>query len=872
MHFVLVPDAITANFVRERLAEKALSNVKVGNFQALLDALQELWLIPPNERNFRVQIEHAALKMPNAFWSKSIQVDEPSVVRLLENTAAYMLEFSALNGLPNNIDVLQTRQEGYFNDMVQLLEKADALPQHLYVATEWLKLVYEQSLSPLNLYYDPALFCFKPWQKAVVECLELHKSEDNVVSSLIQEVFEGLKQKGSDEYVSIGERLFTGAAPDIQPKTMKGILCRDVLDESQVLVNRIQMLLKEGVPASQIAVMYPGGSAILTWLNQVSHEAGIPISNLPSEDVIHDWQKQLLRDLIRLQIANPPPMAYRSVLANPLMPWFFSPKLNRILDLNHRSSEWADEVADGLFALVFEKITEADALQKWITQIGTYLQAIPAYNLGQQRWQELLDQLATWLDLFNDGSFEQICKNLLAQLQSTVVRVSAEKPFYMNSVLAVSSQEYLPKTVEHLFVVGFNEGYYRFDLQQPLEGTLLEVPLCDDLGWMAHLSEELEHKRAILKSNLAKVTGSLTLMASNQGLDGSVLELSESALDMGLCFQQSDELDPYMLFKKPQELEEGLLSWKTLTTATESKSGVEDLLFERNLLELHRGEDGKLRSESPSSLEKLMVSPLDWLLNRQGLEDQTWKVETLDNIIQGQVAHKVFELYKGCQTVTLTDALFERLFEQALALEAPFVLQPAWRLERTHLKQDVRKALDAMVPWLNQAGWKIDEVEIRLEGELWNIPVKGFSDAILSKHDEVMILDYKKSKSDKRVKRLEAGFDLQTFIYRELYQQKFGQGKVKSGYYTLNDLTLVLDQHDASSGSDIKIKVPENVSLQEQSAMATQLIEQRLRELSDGKIMLNRSEDQTVWAKVGIEIYALKDNHVVKRFVIEEQI
>lgn len=872
MNFVLVPDAVTANYVRDKLASLSIQNTKVGNFQALLVMLQELWLLPDSEKNFSNEIEHAALKIQDAFWSHSIRVDEPNVVRLLENTASKIFDLSHIDQLPASIENPQNRAHRYFNDVLKLIELADVKPQEIELASSWIQTPYDESLADLNLYFDETLFAFKPWQQDVVTRLIEYRKEDEAFSQLINSVFDSLKEQGAEDYVGLSQRIFSAVEPVAVPDTFTGIVSRDKALESQLVANRIRTLLKEGESAEQIAIIYPADSDMPLWLKGAMDAVGIPVSNLPHDEVVRDWQKQLLRDLIRLQIDNPPPMAYRSVLSNPLMPWSSSKQLNRILELDSKSESYADEIHEGLYSPIFEKVTDVKDLHSWLEKIGESLKTIPMFNLTHQHWQSLMEQVTTWIELFNGQDFESVCFSLLSQLRSSILTVSSEKTFYLNAVLAVSSNERLPKTFKHVFVVGFNEGHYRYHLQQPIENTLLDMALCEQFDADGILHGQLELQRDILKFNLSKIKHSLTVTASNQALDGSKLELSETALDLALCFQSASKVEPTMLFVKPRELPDGFLRWKDEPIEMAARLVIDDLRFEIDLLELHKDAQGNQRSESPSSLEKMMVSPLDWLLNRQGLDDQSWEIQTLDVLIQGQIAHKVFEHYKDHQHTVLDEALFDQLFERALSTEAPFILQPSWRLERTHLRQEVKKALEAVIPWLKQEQWKIEEVEKRLEGVLWDIPLKGFADAILRKNDEVMILDYKKSKSDKRLKRLEEGFDLQTFIYRALYEQQTGNNKLHSGYYTLNDQTLVLDQNASVNQTDIKIKVPTGITLQEQSKLATDYIQQRLEELSGGRVVLNRSGDKEAWDKVGVAAYALKDNSIVQRFVIEEEV
>ena len=66
-----------------------------------------------------------------------------------------------------------------------------------------------------------------------------------------------------------------------------------------------------------------------------------------------------------------------------------------------------------------------------------------------------------------------------------------------------------------------------------------------------------------------------------------------------------------------------------------------DLGFD--LLAMRKKDDGTPRPQSPSRLEKLLVSPLAWLLSELGASHLSWQPETLDVMLRGSLAHEVFE-------------------------------------------------------------------------------------------------------------------------------------------------------------------------------------------------------------------------------------
>lgn len=76
MDFILVPDALTASETRYALAQRNTMGTKVGSFSVLLETLAELWLIEPSELDWGAALQEQALAMGDAFWARSIRVDE----------------------------------------------------------------------------------------------------------------------------------------------------------------------------------------------------------------------------------------------------------------------------------------------------------------------------------------------------------------------------------------------------------------------------------------------------------------------------------------------------------------------------------------------------------------------------------------------------------------------------------------------------------------------------------------------------------------------------------------------------------------------------------------------------------------------------
>jgi hypothetical protein len=877
LDFILVPDALTANQVRASLAQHSIIGVRVGHFASLLDILIEQSLLPTIEDSWSETLQTAALCSPDTFWAASILVDEAAVLSQLEASLLQLLLALPLNQTLNPIAQPQNKPERYYNDLVYLHQQMLCLRPLEQMQAQTLLQRFEP-LDDIQVHLLSELFDFEVWQQDLIDFLQVQatKKPPSVHHSLIQSSLQLTLPDRSLPFAQIAERLFSNTEAMIKPATFSGILCRDQFEECTALASMVQQAFDSGSEPTQIAVIYPARSDYPLWLHSCFSEAGIGVSNLPQTQTQYDWVTALLRELMVLQYEQFPSMAWKSVLSNPLMPWANSNVASRIVEAEWTDSKnreklitLADKFAMGLISLLRQSCADDQALLAWLSQIADHLQFIPDLGFSKKEWHKQLEKMATILEQSGNPNFEVRCQKLITLWQPNVMQVTQDKVAYLNSVTFLHDQEFLPFCVKHLFVIGFNQGAYAQNVPKLAKKTVI-----NHQGWSALSAKfgfkwdtfeaQIRFSQQQFKHNLSQASDSLTILAAQQSLDGGELFLSETALDLALCFAKPRDAKPEDLFTSLAQTSHPFIKFGNVAIQPKQTGVQTDLRFEHNLLTLHNNDDYQ-RAESPSSLEKIMVSPLAWVLDRQGLNDSSWQIQTLDIMLQGTVAHKVFELYKARQGEVFSKSLYQQLFDQAIEEDAAFLQNPLWRMERTQLFQQVQPALQQFSNWLHDNDWKIIDAETHLTGTLWGLPVSGYSDAILQHQTTTLILDYKKSKSPDRIKRLAHGFDLQTYIYRSLYQQMTSASHVHSGYYNLNDCVLVLDE-SIDNRSAMSITVPD-ISLVEQSQSAIAQVKERLHELANGQVILNTLADESEWAKVGIKAYALKDNLVIKRFM-----
>ncbi len=870
MTFMLVSDSLTASHLRHQLALSNTTGVKVGNFSALLDLLSELWLLPPREDTWKEKFKSSALSFSDAFWSKSLAVDETATLSQVRASLALVLEgvpltWTSTQEAPVSFQKSDHPRLGrYFNDLSRLWSQMEGVrPFDQMRAALWLAQSHQTPIEPVQCHCMVDHHDLPLWQKTIIERLQ---DLTPFVNSLLK--LDSPKLKPWHQALLAGE-----FKPGDADHPITCFSCRDLLAECQAVASMIQAEVEQGIAPDQFAVMLPTGQGdYVHWLGHYLNQAGILVSNDSRSQQMTDWQAQLIKDLLIYQAQQQPTMQLQSIITNPLMPWTRSKGQFYATRIANNDLKPLDEVAEdkAFIQLIQRPLSRqtASALSEWIDKILDHCKELVATPLTAARLSSQRQLLQKLLDEVDATDWSAFLSRVLNQWQVTPIRLSDEARYRLNAVTLIESDQHLPYSVHSLYVMGFNDGHY----EQP-------IPNAGAIAFEDWQGLTLEYQQSSLAyayphpqfggtawftqwvHSLAQSQQQVIITTARQAYDGSLLHPSRSWLTLAQTLAPKLEVDA--LITPIESATHPLLRWHEVPLSPiTSPSLPERYEFNQSLLDkLTALNNDTHRPESPSSLETLMVSPLAWLFNRMGIETREWKVQQLDNALQGSIAHKVFELYGKRQNAPITSDLFDQLYESAVNELAPFMQQAHWRIEKANLKREIHRAFEVFVPWSKQQGWKVEHVEQKMEGRLWDWPIKGFIDAILRSNDQVFILDYKKSKSDDRYKRLKAGFDLQTYIYRQLYTQSNGSANIVTGYFNLNDRVMVLDQ--AIEGSnDIEVQTPD-IPLEQQSAQAVDLVTERFAQLRLGQIMLNHASEAKAWKSRGIKAYAF-ENSLVK--------
>ena len=309
-----------------------------------------------------------------------------------------------------------------------------------------------------------------------------------------------------------------------------------------------------------------------------------------------------------------------------------------------------------------------------------------------------------------------------------------------------------------------------------------------------------------------------------------------------------------------------------------------DIDIGRDLLSLRLDAEGNPKPESPSALERMMVSPLAWLLQRLYAEPAAWGPEDANVLLQGTLSHSVFEdLFAEDSALPSRGklpGLVKKGLERAIQRSAPFMQSATWTVERRLLEAQITKAAQAWHGMLTQLGAEVIGTEVWLKGDLGSLGIHGQADALLAlPGNRLLIVDYKKSSASSRRPRMERGYDSQVELYRKMLQTGGlkDEEKVELGdqlknsdeigvvYYNMNDTTALSDTGLAESS-----KLPGwEVLGTDVSNEAMSLITERVSELHKGKIRLNRDTDHDFFdKKAGVKPYALEVTPLTDIFLI----
>lgn len=904
LRFLLVPDASAARRVRRLIAERsARSGVVVGTSVELLEWARRAYLLPEPADDWGTALAETLGALGDAFWAESFRVAPAETAATVERALLDVLSatdparaFSA-----DGVDRLAERPRRHILDLSRLVRALSGrLPPELESIRALLAADVAQALRPIRVISIAGVPALSRWQSALVEKLNRDagapNSSDAELADLLSAVLVPTGRRAPGALGVLQARLFEPAAEKaVLDDTVQWVGVRDFLQEADVAAGMVQRMLEEeaSLTPAEIGLLVPDRFEYALAVEDAFRLGGFALAGLPVERWRRDLGREAVFHFLYCRQKPSPAMALAVVLSSPLMPWsredgalLAQAVVGGAYEL--RPPATASDEARAMLDLLREGDSEPDTLVAALGRFGALLDGGEEFAEHVLVARAAIESLQAKLVDARQLEWTTLRRAVLPRL----VTSGAATEFTREGVTVWRESQEPWRAVKRLIVLGFSQGHFPVPLaSNPVFSAQDLASLREAMAWPVVLpAEELTRRRARFRRQLAAVTGEVTFLVPRRNFAGEPQGSSESLVFM------------HQLFDGPAEAEELVLELdaaadrsqvRHLALATAGQAAPErvievaDLEFGRDLLMLRKDREGRPKPESPSSLERLMVSGLAWLLNGLGAEPLEWAPEKADPLKLGSLAHEVFEgLFAQGRPLPAREeipARVETLVEEALTRLAPFLRGPQWRVERRNFTALTTKAALAWRHAIEQLGAQVLAEEEWLEGEWSGIRIHGQTDLILGLPGQrLLVVDYKRSKSTKRRRQMEKGFDSQASLYRAMIETGGPKNpkatelaaRLKSAvetgvvYYLLNDQTVLSDASFPETAAVPGWRAFEN----DIASAALGRIATRIGEVRTGVLRLNRMGDRDYFRnKAGVTPYALDKSPLIGLFSLPDE-
>ncbi len=900
VHFLLVPDGSAARRLRRMLATQSpRQGVLIGTWLELIEQAKNAYLIPFRENDWKRCFHNALKNIPDAFWSKSLEVSPEETAAEVEEAISLLVSAARPGGqiVITNSDQLQERPRRHLREIVRLLTELDGkLPDDLLAIQQLLDNKSSNAIRRLSVYHVEDFPSLTRWQAALIEKLNADSGvEPNVEMRLLLQsmLFDAASISPNSALQALQRNLFsTPEDKSLLDNSVQWLGVRDFLEEAEIASGMAQRIL-DGNPEltpSDIGLLVPDAFEYSLALNDVFSAAGLPLSGVPVDHWQRDLGREALFHFLYCRQKPSPAMALAVCLSSPLMPWS-----------REHGAELAQAVMNGNYQLrPFHSATTADRQMLDLLREGDESPA--ALAVAIQAFVTLLDRDDQFAQhVYQAKSMADTLRASLAgttDIDWTALRMSSrpenistgETPnFYLEGITVWRETHEPWRPVRFLIVLGFASGHY------PIASTDSAIFVSDDLIAIqdrlnlsvATPADQMRTRRARFQRQLACVADFVNFMIPRLDASGAPQSPSESLVFMQQIFNGVEDAEA-LIFELDVQDDHGrarfLPSIEPAEPIPPREIIIEDMTFEIDLLSLRTDTEGNLRPESPSSLETLMVSRLAWLLRRINAEPLGWAPERPNVMLLGTLAHQVFEeLFQAGRPIPDpqdVSSQIEPLLDLAISRFAPFLRTAQWQVERKHLTAGTAKAALAWRNMLVTLDAEVLGTEEWLEGVLDGVAIHGQADIVLGlPGGRLLVVDYKRSSANSRRPRMQKGYDSQASLYRTMLQtggpkrrdntQLLDRLQAGDGtgivYFMMNDQTSLSDALLVESGEIPGWEVLDG----DVAGLAINLIRRRLGEVGAGQLYLNCDGDSQFFEKVaGVKPYALDNSALIQIFTL----
>ena len=864
--------------------------------------LASLYVLPTfPDASIRECLDRDAERMP---WGASYAIAPDQTVAAVANMLRdVMLTTPDMQPSSINIERLPegSRARLHLESLRDLwAENEAAIPADLRVLKALLECDATDALQPVSIIWNRQNSNLTSLERRVLDHIESHHGKgtesDHDYRRLISD--RDVPQASADTLLGHLQRNLIN--PDLRPMAADDSLCilsvRDSLAECEAAGGIVQHWLEQDATlrGSDIAILLADGGDHVFYLAEVFARAGLALSSLPGGDERNIGAEAVLL-FLQCRRRPAPAMALASLYSSPLLCWppetgaqlatavmdgDFTPRLAKALtgkeaalyDLirspSPTSSRQLAEQLRGFGQLLNDDALLRDHMNEAKRRISRLIGELSAVPPGEPDWDRIIRIAADYRDT-----------------------PSLRAPYHLGGATVLRSSEAPKRAYRKLLVLGFNDGCYP---QAPAGNPFFldsEIELIREATGLSLPSqaERLHGALDLLTRQLRAASEQTVILLSERNREGGSLAPSSSLPLITRLVEGADSPDAFVipLDRADGSIWDRLICWQERPDLSPmQQTPVPDGYdLGRNLLHLRQTEDGEPKPQSPSRLEKLLISPLAWVLDELGARHIPWQPEQLNVALRGSLAHEVFERlfvpgapHPDDQDVEarVPDLLLDRIREIA-----PFLQSSAWVVERRTLETEIVKAAKHWSRALSSLGAEVVGNEFWLAGEIFGHPVRGKADCLIRLPDGLpVIVDYKKSGTTARRKRLKAQWDLQVDLYRRMSVQADERSRsdvhaiaacVEAwndlpavAYHLLNDGGILVN--GASDLTDAHVEIVEG----DIAENARALIEERLRQLRAGQMVTNTADDEKFFKnKASLGVYALDSSPLVRAFMRE---
>lgn len=874
---LLTPDGSSGKRVRRVIAEMQRGlGVKVVTWPELIEEVRLAYILPPLADDWIETVRQTISEMPDGFWRKSFEVDPSGTTAAVASALNEAIRNGGIHGAWTDPS-LANRTNDTLDDLKCLWDQTgNLLPSELALIKK-VRANAERSTTKF------AIHLLKGWprldrhQTGLLTLLSEHgEKPDEALMGILREVavLSDLSENAPDPQ-KLARLCFSGQKGELQSGDQIGfLLARDPMEEVECAAGMVQSLTHEGTAPEEIGILVPDDPYCELHLAETLSMIGIPAAGLTEQVPLRDLGGEIVRSLILLARGPVPKMALASLFASPIAPWDMSFGVQMAsnvmagrFDLKppHGMSKEHEKHLAAIRRLRGGKISIVDAIEVFAKNSDDPVHV--------SRLRSLAKLMAEQVMAGEEPDFDR-----LLELVGHVTATADQAATYPQNGVRIFHEGREPWTeVKHLFVLGFNGGHYpSLPSTSPVFHDMEKQAINEHLGWDLPTAETVQSiRRSRFQRQIASATGTIKFMASARTIGGSLIQPAETATFMaGLLGQESEDL-----FVPVHRDDKWLPRADEAVPAPPRQPTPSDLALDRDLLVLRTDDGGEPLPESPSSLETLLVSPLAWLLGRIDAQPDPWSADTMDVLLQGNIAHGVFErLFTVEGDLIEKDAVedaVDRTLAEVIRQQAPLLSTAQWKVERNSLRSTLIQAVANWRDVLETLNARVVGVEARLKGEFSGIPIKGFCDEIVKlPGGKLVVVDFKKSSSGKRRDRMDLGYDCQVSLYEKMIAENrsdFGLEGAPDNpgivYYTLNDQRVLADDR-----TGLTSRVPGLVVISNDvSVNALHEIEDQLDKLRQGIVEMNSVDDaKRLDKEKALPDYALVSSPLVMMFAHPE--